>query len=52
MLQCRLKNVTWLLRFRNLNSPCMRISTHIDVYEPLKDDYRFFIANSMTLCFC
>ena len=27
----------------NLNSPCMRTSSHRDVYEPSEDDYRFFI---------
>ena len=42
------KKVTYLLKFRNLNSPCMRISTHIGVYEPSEDDYRLLIANSMT----
>ena len=29
----------------------MRISTHIDVYEPSEDDYRLFLANSMTCVF-
>ena len=47
MLQCRLKKVTYPLRFHNLNSPCMRISSHIDVYEPSEDrgedDYRLFM---------
>ena len=51
MLQRRLKNVTCPLRFRNLNSPCTRISTHIDVYEPWEDDYSLFMANSMTYVF-
>ena len=51
MLQRRLKNVTCPLRFHNLNSPCTRISTHIDVYESWEDDYRLFIANSMTYVF-
>ena len=40
--------MTYLLKFRNLNSPCMRISTHIEVYEPSEDDYRLLTANSMT----
>ena len=39
------------MKFRNLNSPCMRISTHIEVYEPSEDDYRLLIANSMTSVF-
>ena len=29
----------------------MRISTHIEVYEPSEDDYRLLIANSMTSVF-
>ena len=29
----------------------MRISTHIDVYEPSEHDYRLFVANSMTNVF-
>ena len=29
----------------------MRISSHIDVYEPSEDDYRLFVANSMTYIF-
>ena len=43
--------MTYRLRFRNLNSPCMRISTQIDVYEPSDDDYRLFIENSVTYVF-
>ena len=39
------------LRFRNVNSPFMRIGTHVDAYEPSEDDYRLFIANSMTYVF-
>ena len=30
-------------RFRNLDSPCMRISTHVDVYEPSEYDKRPFV---------
>ena len=44
--------MTYLLRFCNLNSPCMRISTHIDVYEPSEDDYWLFIAKVDDICFC
>ena len=44
------KKVTYPLRFCNLNSPCMRISTHIDVYEPSKDDYWLFIAKLDDIC--
>ena len=51
MLKCRLKKVTYPLGFHNLNSPCMRISSHIDVYEPSEDDYRLCIENSMTYVF-
>ena len=29
----------------------MRISTHVDVYEPSDDDYRLFIANLMIYVF-
>jgi len=29
----------------------MRISSHIDVYEPSEDEYRLFIENSMTYVF-
>ena len=36
--------MTYALRFFNLYSPCMRISTCVDVYEPSEDDYRLFIA--------
>ena len=43
---------TYPLRFRNLNSPCMRISTHLDVCEPSEDDYRLFIAKLDHICFC
>lgn len=45
MLKCRLKEVTHPLRFCNLNSPCLAISTRIDVYEPSEDDYRRFYSN-------
>ena len=45
MLQRGLRKVTYTLRFRNLNSPCMRISTHVDVYESSEDDCRLFISN-------
>ena len=53
-VNCRLKKVTYPLRFHNLNSPCvkMRISSHIDVYEPPEDEHRLFIENSMTHVFC
>ena len=52
MRSCRLKTeVTYPLRFRNLNSPCTRISTHIDAYEPSEDEYGLFMANSMTYVF-
>ena len=30
----------------------MRISTHIDVYEPSEDDYKLFIAKLDDICFC
>ena len=30
----------------------MRISTHIDVYEPSEDDYWLFIAKLDDICFC
>ena len=43
--------MTYLLKFRNLNSPCMRISAHVEVYEPSEDNYRLLIANSMTSAF-
>ena len=51
MLSRRLKKVTYPLRLPNLNSPCKRISTHIDVHEPSEDELRLFKAkqNSMTL---
>ena len=52
MLSRRLKKLTYPLRFRNLNSPCVRISTHIDVYEPSEDDYWLFIAKLDDICFC
>ena len=39
------------LRFRNLNSSCMTISTHIDVYEHSEDEYRLFVASSVTYVF-
>ena len=51
MLKCRLKEVTHLLRFCNLNSPCLAISTRMNVYEPSEDDSRLFIANSMICVF-
>ena len=51
MLKCRLKRVTYPLRFHNLNSTCMRTSFHIDVYEHSEDDYRLFIENSMEYVF-
>ena len=44
MLSHRLKKVTYLLRFCNLNSPWMKIGTLVDVYEPSEYDYRLFIA--------
>ena len=52
MLSCRLKKVIYSLRFGNLDSACMRISTHIDVYEPSEDNYRLFIAKVDDICFC
>ena len=39
----------------NLNSPFMRIGTHVDGFEPSEDDYRLFIAkldDLCLLCFC
>jgi len=48
MLWCRLKKETYPPRFHNLNSPCLRISSHIDVHGPSEDDYRLFIENSKT----
>ena len=42
MLSRRLKKVTYPLRLPNLNSPCKRISTHIDVHEPSEDEHRLF----------
>ena len=36
--------MTYQLKVCNLNRPCLRISTHIDVYEPSEDGYRLFIA--------
>ena len=30
----------------------MRISTHIDVYEPSEEDYWLFIAKLDDICFC
>ena len=44
MLSRRFKKETYLLRFRNMNSPCMRINTRVDVYEPSEDDYRLLMA--------
>ena len=52
MLSCSIKKVIYLLRFCNLNSPCTRISTHIDVYEPSEDGYRLFMAKGDDTCFC
>ena len=49
MLQHAVKKVTYPLKFRNLNLPCKRLSTH--VYEPSEDDYRLVIANLMTYVF-
>ena len=40
------------LRFCKLNSPCMRICTHIDVYEPSEDGYRLFMAKLDDICVC
>lgn len=40
------------LRFRDLNSPCMRISTPMDVYFPPENDYRLLIAKLDNICFC
>ena len=40
MLSRSFKKVTYPLRYRNLNSPLMRIGTHVDVYEPSEADYR------------
>ena len=51
MLSRSFKKVTYPLRFRNLNSPLMRIGTHVDVYEPSEADYRLFIAKLDDLCF-
>ena len=34
-----------------MNSPCIRISTHIDVYKPSEDDYRLFIEKLNDICF-
>ena len=36
--------MTYPLRFCNLNSLCMRISTHMDVYEPSEDGYWLVIT--------
>ena len=41
VMYSRLKKVTYALRFHNLNSPCMRISSNIDVYEPSEDISHF-----------
>ena len=51
MLTRKLKKVTYPLRLPNLNSPCKRISTHIDVHELSEDEHRpqFLKQNSMTL---
>ena len=46
------ENAVTSLRFRNINSPFMRIGTHVDAYEPSEDDYRLFIAKLDDLCFC
>ena len=42
------------LRFCKLNSPCMRICTHIYVYDPSEDGYRLFMAklNEIHVCVC
>ena len=40
------------LRFCNLDSACMRTSTHIDVYETSEDGYRLFMAKLDDICFC
>ena len=45
------KKVSYPLRFHNLNSPCKRLSSHIDIYEPSEDDFGLFIENSMTYVF-
>ena len=45
------KKVTYPLRFHNLNSSCMRLSSHIDIYEPVEDDFGFCVENSMTYVF-
>ena len=52
MLLPRLQEVIYPLRFRNLNSPSMRISTHVDVYEPSEDAYRLFVAKLDDIRFC
>ena len=48
--------MTYPLRFFLLNSPCMRISTHIDdlsilSISPSGDDYRLFTVNLVTFAF-
>ena len=48
----KVKKVTYPLSFCNLNSPCMRITTHIDVHKLSEDDYRLFIAKLDDTCFC
>ena len=45
------KKVTYPLRFHDLKSPYMRLSSHIDIYEPVEDDLGLFIENSMTYVF-
>ena len=52
MMSQKFKKVSYPLRFRNLNSSCMRISTHVDVYDPSEDDCRLFIAKLDDICFC
>ena len=51
MLSRSFKKVTYPLKYRNRNSPLMRIGTHVDVYEPSEADYRLFIAKLDDICF-
>ncbi len=51
MLSLRLNKVPYPLRFRNLNSHCMRISIRLDVYENSEGDYELFIAKLDDICF-
>ena len=48
----QLKKVIHPLIFPNLNTACMRISTHIDVYELSEDEYRLFYGKPDDICFC